>query len=96
MRNQESGPGCCHAERRSEAKCKAERHGLALFNVNYFPTLAITDGLPGRDADIEYWLQLLAAMGRLGIPTMGYNFKHGNFRTTSATGRGGARSQGQA
>ncbi|HJN30220.1 MAG TPA: mannonate dehydratase, partial [Candidatus Latescibacteria bacterium] len=36
--------------------------------------------------------EMLRAMGDAGVPTLGYNFKPiGNFRTTSATGRGGAK-----
>ena len=72
------------------AQAMAAAAGLKLFNVCYFPSRAITDNLSGRDDDIEHWLELIRAMGIVGVPTLSYNFKHGNFRTPAATGRGGA------
>ena len=47
-------------------------------------------GLPDRDEKIEAWCIMLQGISAAGIPALGYNFKPmGNFRTTSATGRGG-------
>jgi mannonate dehydratase len=70
----------------------AESHGLLFYNVAVGGPDEITLGQPGRDAAIEQWCNLLRAMGKAGVPTLGYNFKPvGNFRTTSAVGRGGAK-----
>ena len=70
----------------------AESHGLLFYNVAVGGPDEITLGQPGRDAAIEQWCNLLRAMGKAEVPTLGYNFKPvGNFRTTSATGRGGAK-----
>ena len=75
-----------------QMKSMAEAHGLILRNIATGGPDEITLGLPGRDAEIERWCNMLQAMGQVGIPTLGYNFKPvGNFRTTSATGRGGAK-----
>lgn len=73
-------------------KALAESHGLVLHNVAVNTPDAITLGRPGRDDRIEQWCNMLRAMGKAGIPTLGYNFKPiGNFRTTPTLGRGGAR-----
>jgi mannonate dehydratase len=69
----------------------AEKHGLRLNNVAANGWDEITLALPDRDEKIEAWCIILRNLGEVGIPTMGYNFKPvGNFRTTSAVGRGGA------
>lgn len=70
----------------------AESHGLILRNVAVGGPDEITLALPERDFRIEQWCNMLHAMGKAGIPTLGYNFKPiGNFRTPSTVGRGGAR-----
>lgn len=70
----------------------AERHGLKLHNLAMSGPDEITLARPERDACLDRWCDLLRAMGAAGVPTLGYNFKPiGNFRTTSAYGRGGAR-----
>ena len=73
-------------------KERAEGHGLRLYNIALTGVDEISLGRPGRDAAIEQWCDALRAMGEVGVPTMGWNYKPiGNFRTTSAIGRGGAR-----
>lgn len=75
-----------------QARRLVESHGLRLSNLALPGPDAITLGLPQRDAAIDEWCDVLRAMGDTGVPTLGYNFKPiGNFRTTSATGRGGAK-----
>jgi mannonate dehydratase len=70
----------------------AEAHGLKLMNIALTGPDEITLALPERDRKIEQWCEVLQAMGEVGIPTLGYNFKPiGNFRTASTYGRGGAR-----
>jgi len=70
----------------------AESHGLRFYNVAAPGPDEITLGHPSRDAAIEQWCNLIRALGQAEVPTLGYNFKPvGNFRTTSATGRGGAK-----
>ena len=70
---------------------QAKSHGLVLRNVASKCWDAITLGLDDRDQKIDAWCMLLRNIGGVGIPTLGYNFKPiGNFRTTSAVGRGGA------
>ena len=71
---------------------QVESHGLKLNNVGMSCWDEITLGRPDRDEKIEAWCTLIRNLGAAGIPTLGYNFKPiGNFRTTSAIGRGGAR-----
>ena len=71
---------------------QAESHGLILRNVASKCWDAITLGREDRDQKIEAWCTLLRNLGDAGIPTLGYNFKPiGNFRTESATGRGGVK-----
>jgi mannonate dehydratase len=71
---------------------QAESHGLQLQNVALTGVDEISLARPDRDKAIEQWCDALRAMGAVGVPTMGWNFKPiGNFRTTSAIGRGGAR-----
>ena len=74
------------------ARDLAERNGLKLMNVALEGPDDITLARPGRDAKLEQWKDALRAMAAAGVPTLGYNFKPiGNFRTTSAVGRGGSR-----
>lgn len=71
---------------------QAESHGLRFTNIALGGPDEITLARDGLDARIEEWCDVLRAMADAGVPTLGYNFKPiGNFRTTSATGRGGAR-----
>ncbi len=70
----------------------AASHGLKLMNIALTGPDEITLALPERDEKIEQWIDVLRAMADAGVPTLGYNFKPiGNFRTPSATGRGGAK-----
>ena len=70
----------------------AEQHGLRFYNAALSGPDEITLAQPERDAKIEVWCNWLRAMGQVGVPTLGYNFKPvGNFRTPSDTGRGGAK-----
>lgn len=69
----------------------AEKHGLRLYNAAVVGPDDITLGLDNRDAKIDEYCDWIRALGAAGVPTLGYNFKPvGNFRTPSATGRGGA------
>ncbi|MFH1567118.1 MAG: mannonate dehydratase [Gemmatimonadota bacterium] len=80
------------AEYLAQARRLAEAHGLRLYNLALGGPDEITLGRPERDEAIAEWCEMLRAMGDAGVPTLGYNFKPiGNFRTTSATGRGGAK-----
>ena len=70
----------------------AEKHGLRFYNAAMGGPDEITLARPDRDTHIELWCNWLRAMGKVGVPTLGYNFKPiGNFRTPSATGRGEAK-----
>ncbi|MDP6700572.1 MAG: mannonate dehydratase [Candidatus Latescibacteria bacterium] len=74
------------------ARALAEQHGLRLYNAAMSGPDEITLALPGRDAKIAEWCDWIRAMGKVGIPTLGYNFKPvGNFRTPADTGRGQAK-----
>ena len=74
-----------------DMKRMAEAHSLILYNIAAKGPDEITLALPGRDRKIEGWKKMLGAMGEVGIPTLGYNFKPiGNFRTPATSGRGGA------
>ncbi len=71
---------------------KVEAHGMKLNNVGMSGWDEISLARPDRDEKIEAWCTMIRNFGAAGIPTLGYNFKPiGNFRTTSAIGRGGAR-----
>lgn len=70
---------------------QAESHGLRLYNAALVGPDEITLGQANRDEKIEEYCHWIRALGQAGVPTLGYNFKPvGNFRTPSATGRGGA------
>ncbi|MBN62642.1 MAG: mannonate dehydratase [Gemmatimonadetes bacterium] len=76
----------------SGARSLAEQHGLRLYNAAMSGPDEITLALPGRDAKIAEWCDWIRAMGEVGVPTLGYNFKPvGNFRTPADTGRGQAK-----
>ena len=75
-----------------DVRRQAENHGLVFTNIALSGPDTVTLAQPERDEKIEQWCEMLRAMGDAGVPTLGYNFKPiGNFRTTSATGRGGAK-----
>ena len=76
-----------------DLKTLAESHGLKLTNLAATGWDEISLALADRDEKIDAWCRLLQSMGKVGIPTLGYNFKPaGNFRTESVPpGRGGAR-----
>ncbi len=74
------------------AREKVEAHGLTLNNIFMSCWREIPLGLPEADDRIDAWGRMLESLGRAGIPHLGWNFKPmGNFRTPSATGRGGAK-----
>ena len=74
-----------------KTRALVEAHGMKLQNIVLTGPDEATLALPGRDEKIEEWCDTLRAMGRAGIPTVGYNFKPiGNFRTPTTYGRGGA------
>ncbi|MEC8932107.1 MAG: mannonate dehydratase, partial [Candidatus Latescibacterota bacterium] len=75
-----------------DVRRQAENHGLIFTNIALSGPDTVTLAQPERDEKIEQWCEMLRAMGDAGVTTLGYNFKPiGNFRTTSATGRGGAK-----
>jgi mannonate dehydratase len=75
-----------------QVRDQAASHGLKLMNIALTGPDEITLARPERDAKIGQWIDVLRAMADAGVPTLGYNFKPiGNFRTPSATGRGGAK-----
>lgn len=75
-----------------QAREKVEAHGLTLNNIFMSCWREIPLGLPGAEERIDAWGRMLESLGRAGIPCLGWNFKPmGNFRTTAAIGRGGAR-----
>eukprot|EP01051_Picozoa_sp_SAG22_P025771 SAG22_NODE_7800_length_707_cov_1.689145_1_plen_163_part_01 len=71
---------------------EAEAHGLRLYSAFIGVEDCIWQGAPvgARAAEIERWCHILEGLGAAGIGWAGYNFKYGNQRTTSATGRGGS------
>jgi mannonate dehydratase len=74
----------------ARAREKIEARGMKLNNVFYSCPREIPLGLQGADECIEAWIRLLEALGQAGVPALGWNYKPmGNFRTPSATGRGG-------
>ena len=74
-----------------EKQAQAEAHGLRLYNIAFAGPDEITLASPERDDKIQQWTDALRAMGEVGVPTLGYNFKPiGNFRTATSFGRGGA------
>ncbi len=78
------------AEPFERAREKIEARGMKLNNVFYSCPREIPLGLEGADDGIESWIRLLEALGQAGVPALGWNYKPmGNFRTPSASGRGG-------
>lgn len=75
-----------------QAREKVEAKGMKLNNIFYSCPREIPLGLDGADKKVEVWCKLLEALGQAGIPMLGWNYKPmGNFRTESATGRGGVK-----
>ena len=75
-----------------EMSRRVDSHGMKLDNVGMNCWDEISLALPDRDQKIDAWCTMIRNFGAAGIRTLGYNFKPiGNFRTTSAVGRGGAR-----
>lgn len=90
-------PGDTHWEEKDlaalVAKCRA--FGLALDAIENVPVHFYDKamlGLPGRDEQIENYCRTLRAVGRAGIPILGYHFTPNSvWRTDNAApGRGGA------
>ncbi len=75
-----------------EARERVEAHDMALNVVFMAAWREISLGAEDKDEKIDAWCKMLDSLGNAGIPHLGWNFKPmGNFRTTSAMGRGGAR-----
>lgn len=77
-----------------KAKAAISAIGMRLYVVQMSERIwdEITLGLEGRDEKIGHWCDTLRAMGKVGIPVLGYVFNAiGHFRTASSTGRGGAK-----
>ena len=76
----------------AEMRDLAVAHGLILQNAASACWDEITLAREDRDEKIDAWCMFIRNLGEAGIPTLGYNFKPiGNFRTESATGRGGVK-----
>jgi mannonate dehydratase len=71
-----------------------EGYGLkieALQNVPHDFWMKVRLGEPGREAQLENYLQTIRNVGRAGIPVLAHNFRpHPLYRTGTAEGRGGA------
>jgi mannonate dehydratase len=84
--------GKISSEPLAKAREKVEAHGMKLNNIFYSCPREIPLGLDGAEKMTQIWCELLQAVGDAGIPMLGWNYKPmGNFRTESATGRGGVR-----
>lgn len=74
---------------------KAAEHGLVLEAIENVPVHFYDKamlGLPGRDQQIENYCKTLRAVGRAGVPILGYHFMPNSVWRTDrmAPGRGGA------
>jgi mannonate dehydratase len=71
-----------------------EQHDLrieAIQNVPHAFWMKVRLGEPGREAQLENYLQTIRNVGRAGIPVLAHNFRpHTLYRTGTAAGRGGA------
>ena len=84
-----NGRDCTHVF--EAARERVEAHGMTLNVVFMSAWKEISLGEPDMYDKIDAWCRMLESLGRAGIPHLGWNFKPmGNFRTTSAVGRGGA------
>ena len=82
--------GAISPEPFERAREQIESRGMKLNNVFYSCPSEIPLGLEGADDRIEAWIRLLEALGKAGVPALGWNYKPmGNFRTPSTRGRGG-------
>ena len=61
----------------AQASFRAAGFELAALEGDQFDMSRIKQGLPGREEDFERYRAMLAAMGRLGIRTLCYNFMAG-------------------
>lgn len=83
-----AGEDCTEAF--EKARELVESHGMKLNNIFMPCWEEIALAMEDRDEKIGFWCQMLASLGKAGIPCLGWNFKPmGNFRTASDTGRGG-------
>ena len=63
----------------------------ALQNVPHSHWMDVRLGLPGRERQMENYVQTIRNVGRAGIPVLGYNFRPDPlYRTGHIAGRGGA------
>jgi mannonate dehydratase len=84
--------GADRADFWKEMSRRVDSNGMKLDNVGMNCWDEITLALPDRDQKIDAWCTMIRNLGAAGIRTLGYNFKPiGNFRTTSAIGRGDVR-----
>lgn len=71
-----------------------EGYGLrieALQNVPHEFWMKVRLGEPGREAQLEQYLETIRNVGKAGIPILAHNFRpHPLYRTGTAVGRGGA------
>ncbi len=69
-------------------------YGLTIESLQNTPHefwMKVRLGEPGRDAELENYLQTIRNVGRAGIPVLGHNFRpHSLYRTGTTEGRGGA------
>ncbi len=84
-----------YVEALTKIKAEFSAAGLTVAGVESHPVSAekIKLGLPGRDEEIENYRAVIAALGRVGIPILCYNFMAGIgwYRTrTDVPTRGGA------
>src|SRR4051812_41324312 len=75
---------------------EVERHGLKFEAIENVPTHfyhKVMLGLPGRDEQIENYNATIRAVGRAGVPILGYHFMPNSVWRTErlAPTRGGAR-----
>ncbi len=71
-----------------------ESYDMKLYDVRWSVPdwRAITNGLENREAQIDLCCNAIRCIGDSGVPFIGYTFLSiGHFRTTSTTGRGGAK-----
>lgn len=63
----------------------------ALQNVPHSFWMKVRLGLPGRDEELDNYLETIRNVGRAGIPVLSHNFRPDPlYRTGTASGRGGA------
>jgi mannonate dehydratase len=71
-----------------------EGYGLKIESIQNTPHsfwMKVRLGAPGREQQLENYLQTIRNIGRAGIPVLGYNFRpHPLYRNAQVEGRGGA------